>query len=175
MNAKRRSVILFAEPAVSGHRLSYVRLLATEALRRGYVVHLALPAGGVSSPEYKTHIADLERDLAVETYNRFSLSALEDLAIQTGAHRTVVTDGDALALQIAKRGRWKGEGQLSLLIMREKAQADSVRVRMWVRERREAPCDTEGGVDSECKCRSPKVSDLGWNVTLPCRHRSRRT
>lgn len=133
MNAKRRSVILFAEPAVSGHRLSYVRLLATEALRRGHLVHLALPADGVLSPEYQTHIADLERDLTVETYSRFSLSALEALTIQTGAHRTVVTDGDALALQIAKKGRWKGNGQLSLLIMREKAQTDSVRVRMWVK------------------------------------------
>lgn len=133
MNAERRSVFLLAEPAVSGHRLSYVRLLATEALRRGHSVHIALPEGGTTSPEFRTHIADLANDVTFETLNRFALSELAAMTIRTGAFRTVVTDGDALALELARTGRWSGSGQLSILIMRENAQADSLRARMWAK------------------------------------------
>ncbi|UXM90754.1 hypothetical protein [Paenarthrobacter sp. JL.01a] len=133
MNANRSSVFLFAEPAVSGHRLSYVRLLATEALRRGHSVHIALPEGGTTSPEFGTHIADLARDVTLQTLKRFSLAELAALTDRTGACRTVVTDGDALALELARTGRWSGRGKLSLLIMRENAQTDSLRVRMWAK------------------------------------------
>lgn len=127
--------VLLAEPRISGHRLAYVRILAEEALARGHTVHIALPPGAPESAEFQTHIADLAVRIAFHSISDFRLQSLASLSSKLGVSRTVVTDGDALALQLAKRGRWHGPGRLSVLIMRETAQKSDFWLVYWTKNR----------------------------------------
>lgn len=117
-----KPAVLLAEPRISGHRLAYVKVLAEEALGRGHSVHVGLPPGAGESTEFQTHIASLLHRISIITIAHFNLQSLEAISSTLGVARTVVTDGDALALQLAKRGRWRGGGRLSILIMRENVQ-----------------------------------------------------
>lgn len=117
-----RPAVLLAEPRISGHRLAYVKVLAEEALGRGHSVHVGLPPGARESAEFQTHIAGLIHRISVISIEHFNLQSLETISSALDVARTVVTDGDTLALQLARRGRWRGSGRLSVLIMRENVQ-----------------------------------------------------
>lgn len=118
-----RKKILFAEPSSSGHRLSYVGLLARRALKKGHAVHVSLPEGSSGSPEFDTHLAGIADFIQLSSFEKFDLELLNRLSRDLGIDRTVVTDGDSLALPLARRGGWRGHGRLSLLIMRESVQS----------------------------------------------------
>lgn len=133
MKSEADITVLLAEGSVSGHRLAYVRLLAEEALERKYQVHIALPAGSTECQEFATHLNHLAHKVRVETLPSLKLRDLEALSLRVKAKRTVVTDGDALAIQLARAGGWKGEGRLSILIMRECAQPDKNPLKMWIK------------------------------------------
>lgn len=129
----QENVFLLAEKNPAGHRLAYVRLLAEEALRRSNGVHIVLPPQAPASIEFETHLAHLRGQVELHIMEDFSFINLVALSKRLGATRTVVTDGDALALQVVKRGGWFGAGRLSLLIMREFAQGESSRAKLWVK------------------------------------------
>lgn len=126
--------VLLVEGNVSGHRLSYVRLLAREAISRGYSVHLATSPRASETPEFSAHLTDCLHDITVSAHSDFGIRAIEKLSLELGASRTVIPDGDASALQLARRGRWRGRSRLSLLIMRESAQPDKFRLRGLIKQ-----------------------------------------
>ncbi|GAB14340.1 hypothetical protein ARGLB_064_01020 [Arthrobacter globiformis NBRC 12137] len=125
--------VLLAEPRFSGHRLAYVRVLAEEALRRDQLVHVALPSDAVDSAEFRVHLSDLLGRVSFIEIANFGLNALEETSKRVNASRTVVTDGDGLALELAKRGSWRGAGRLSVLIMRESVQHPGPRILRWLK------------------------------------------
>ena len=130
MKQPKNLSVLFAERSISGHRLSYVRILAAEALARGYQVHVALPHGASDSHELDAHLGDVAHSLTLHPYEG-GLEPLASLSRELNVDRTVVTDGDALAFELARRRKWPGGNSLSLLIMRESAQGDGI----WLKRR----------------------------------------
>src|SRR4051794_13910692 len=55
---------VLVEPNGSGHRLSYVRLLVQACRERGLEPKVILSNDAMGTPEYKTHLGDLDlRDL----------------------------------------------------------------------------------------------------------------
>lgn len=146
--------VLLAEPRISGHRLAYVSILAEEALARGHTVHVALPPGARESAEFQTHIAGLAIRIELHSISDFGLQSLATLSSNLGVSRTVVTDGDALALQLAKRGRWHGHGRLSVLIMRETAQKSDFWPVYW----------TKNGIKKVITLRAALVSQVDLAV-----------
>lgn len=135
MKSENDATVLLAERSFSGHRLGYVRLLAEEALRRNHRVHIALPIGGAESEEFKTHLGHLSERVDLTALPKFDLQALETFSRAVNANRVVVSDGDLLAVQLAKAGSWRGTGRLSILIMREHAQPDKSAFKMWMKNR----------------------------------------
>lgn len=121
--------VLLVEGNVSGHRLSYVKLLTAEAISRGHSVHLATSPGASSTQEFTAHLGDCVKEITVSEHSDLGIRAIEQLSIQLGASRTVISDGDAFALALARGGRWRGRSRLSLLIMRESAQPDKYPLR----------------------------------------------
>ncbi|MBG6237082.1 hypothetical protein IWX78_000025 [Mycetocola sp. CAN_C7] len=133
-NAADRPVII-VEPNPTGHRLSYVRLIAAEALEQGQRVVLSTSEGATSAPEYELHLAGISARIGVVT-TPTDPTSIEALARGLNAALTVVPDGDLFAIELAKRGFWRG-GKLAVLIMRESAQPKripgTVRVRSWIK------------------------------------------
>lgn len=122
MTADVSESILLVESNFTGHRLAYIRLLAEEALRRSMRVHIALPIHATSSAEFELHLGHLVGLVEVQALNKFNLVTIEHHSKAVKAQRTIVTDGDSLALELFITGRWRGFGRLSTLIMRECAQ-----------------------------------------------------
>ncbi|WP_214965590.1 hypothetical protein [Arthrobacter sp. ISL-48] len=133
MKPNDADTVLLTEPSISGHRLAYVRLLAEESLKRDHQVHIALPEGGRESAEFATHLGHLFGDIELSVLPKFNLKGVEAHSRLVNAERTVITDGDALALQLARAHKWNGSGRVSVLIMREHAQPDNSRIKMWMK------------------------------------------
>lgn len=126
--------ILLIEANVSGHRLFYIRLLLAEALSRGYSVHLATLCGAPQSPEFRTHLHDLEHKIALTELPDLSLETIARLSSDLKSDLTIIPDGDATAFKLATVGKWHGNGHLSLLIMREYAQSDPIFARRVIKQ-----------------------------------------
>jgi hypothetical protein len=114
--------VVLVEGNPSGHRLSYVRVLAEAALGRGDSVTLVTSSDAVADGRFEAHLGRLRERMTVMTHDGFDLTSLAKLTDAIGPTITVVPDGDAIAVELARTGRWNGAGRLSLLIMREKAQ-----------------------------------------------------
>ena len=114
--------VLFVEHSVSGHRLFYVRLLAEEAIRRGWKPTLALPEELLEAREVRLHLESLGDSIRLMSSNGSNLNETERLSRQVNAAITVVADGDWLVWPLVTRLKWNGHGTLSVLVMREKAQ-----------------------------------------------------
>ncbi len=127
------AVTLIIEQNVSGHRLSYVRLISDRASATSRVI-IALNPTQDDREEIALHLADLSVDVSLIWRSLGSLSAIEALSREVGATKTVVPDGDAIALQLARRRRWKGAGSVSVLIMRESLPSRwGIPVRTWAK------------------------------------------
>ncbi|MHC6593418.1 glycosyltransferase family protein [Arthrobacter sp. C152] len=107
--------------------------MLTEALSRGAEVHIGLPSGASESAEYQIHLNDLSDNFRLSTIEDFGLRELERLSLEFGVTRTIVTDADILARQVASTGSWRGSGTLSILIMREKAQGRALSPITWLK------------------------------------------
>lgn len=118
----RRVVIV--EPNPTGHRLFYVHLLADAADRSGDAVTLVL-GGTPAQEDLRVHLTGLSANVEVLLRPVSSVKEVAAISRSLSASLTVVPDGDGLALELARRGRWSGLGELSLLVMREKAQPSS--------------------------------------------------
>lgn len=114
--------VLIVEGNVTGHRLSYVRILLDAAVGAGFEVTLALPPEADATPEFATHLSSSESQYSRCGMAEFDLASIADVARQLNATRTVVPDGDALAVALASARRWDAPGTLSVLVMREFAQ-----------------------------------------------------
>ncbi|MFJ6284411.1 glycosyltransferase [Pseudarthrobacter oxydans] len=68
--------------------------------------------------------------IEVTPMGEFNFESVAAHSRRVGAGRTIVTDGDSLAREIAKTRRWAGSGRLSVLIMREFAQSEKSHIKM---------------------------------------------
>lgn len=113
---------LIIEKNATGHRLYYVNLLARAALARGDKVAVVLGTSQIGAQEIDIHLRSISDQISAAFVDSFELSDIEQLSKKYGASITVVPDGDLFAISLARAGRWKGTGELSILIMRERAQ-----------------------------------------------------
>lgn len=116
----RSGRLLVIEDDPSGHHLVYVRHLITAALARGWNITFATNRNVVTSTEYAEHLAELVG--AVEIVSDAPTSTPADvtaLAQRCCASRTVVPDGDALAMAFGVTRRWRGPGVMVALVMRD--------------------------------------------------------
>lgn len=120
--------VLIVSENISGHRLSYVRLLTDHALAMGMRVTLALPEAAPGSETFQVHLAAIRDAIDVVSPSNFGVPALNALAVSLGVSKTIVPDGDRLLYEIARKGGWT-RGQLSLLIMRPGGQSHGTLVR----------------------------------------------
>ena len=118
-------ITLVVEPNPTGHRLSYVRLLADAAISRGDRVVFATTTVAVDSDEFRVFLEPLGDSIDVVTIPEATPSAIEKLVRATAAQLAVVPDGDRFAMRLGARGRWRGEANLSVLIMRDPVSARS--------------------------------------------------
>jgi glycosyltransferase involved in cell wall biosynthesis len=117
------SVTLIVERNRTGHRLFYVRLLASAATARGDDVIVVLSPGDTASMEARLHLASLPDAVRVVEEDSLGLADVEALSHRYAADRVVLPDADRATMDLAtRRGGWKGAGALSLLVMREAAQ-----------------------------------------------------
>ncbi|MDZ7677402.1 MAG: glycosyltransferase [Acidimicrobiales bacterium] len=86
----------------TGHRLHYVRLLASASLDRGRPVTVLLPDAATASPEYQVHLGDLDpldRELLADSNVAHAVRRASELA---GTEDLVVfPDGDAALAPLA--------------------------------------------------------------------------
>jgi hypothetical protein len=117
------------EPNSSGHRLYYVRLLVQDAARAGNDVVVFLHRESVTTDEYMVQLEDIAHLFSLSPLpadlQRLSLKFLQNIALDSELDLTVVPDGDYVARSMAMSKGWRGRGQLSVLVMREKAQPSS--------------------------------------------------
>ena len=111
--------VLILERIHSGHRLYYVRILATAAHERGSKVTIVLGKGGAESEEARLHLSTLPESIGIREEIGADLTTAARLSHQLKADVTVVPDGDWLLKPLVKARRWRGTGALSLLVMRE--------------------------------------------------------
>ena len=132
--AKRRGLVyetsdpvtLIVEKNTSGHRLYYVRMLATAACERGTRVVIALCLAQAETSEVAVHLSDLPDGIDIIHVTDLSLKSVTMLSRDVNASVTVVPDGDLFAIDLGLRGKWSGLGLLSVLVMREVAQRASI-------------------------------------------------
>ncbi|MDQ0734047.1 hypothetical protein [Arthrobacter agilis] len=120
--------VAIVEPNFTGHRLYYVRLLVEESTRRGDEVFVLLADGASSSDEFKHQLADLQGKFTLvslrERTQNLDVGRLGSIAADFKTDLIVVPDGDRVARAMAFSSKWKGPGNLSVLVLREKAQSD---------------------------------------------------
>ncbi|MDO5684284.1 MAG: hypothetical protein Q4G46_15850, partial [Propionibacteriaceae bacterium] len=114
--------VLVVEPNMEGHRFNYARILVAECQHRGIPVTLVttptgradyLAKAGATVPDAWELVTDGTRPGAAE---------LARVSEKVGATTVVVPDGDAMALGLARRPRWRSTADLRILIMRAHAQ-----------------------------------------------------
>lgn len=121
----RRSVLV-VEPKTSGHRLYYVRLLVEEILAQGQIAIVAGSKSARTTSEWAMHMGHLDGLIEfVEIVDNTS-DEVSRTARQAAVQHVVVPDGDALAMELGWRRRWKSDATLSVLVMREPDQPSVV-------------------------------------------------
>lgn len=110
--------VLLVEANNDGHRFWYVRLLAEYALANGDFVGIVLRTGAQDSEEFRLHLVHLLPFVHIEESTSFEAKDIARISTRFGSTVTVVPDGDALAYNIARLGRWPATCTLSILIMR---------------------------------------------------------
>ncbi|MEC5151157.1 hypothetical protein [Cryobacterium sp. GrIS_2_6] len=113
---------MIVEKNPDGHRLYYVRILAEHCLLLGRRVCLVLGKATESGAETQIHLRDLLNRVTVLETTDFSQGEVERLSRVVGATLTVIPDGDRFAIELGRAGSWAGSGEVSLLVMRERAQ-----------------------------------------------------
>lgn len=116
-----RPHVLVMEPTMDGHRFNYVRILVAACERRGLTVTLLTTAEGWAE-FVATSEGQVDPRVEVLAPGVDRLRALETTSRRLDASVVVVPDGDRLAFDLARRGRWRGRGELRILAMREFAQ-----------------------------------------------------
>lgn len=114
--------VLIVAENISGHRLSYVRVLAEHAVSLGMSVSLAIPKDAPQSELFQTHLGGIRGRIHVVSPAEFSVRTLNSLAKSLAATKTIVPDGDQLLYEVLRKGGWT-EGTLSLLVMRPGGQS----------------------------------------------------
>ncbi|MCU6479906.1 hypothetical protein [Arthrobacter sp. A2-55] len=132
MNSNSEIRVLIYEPVGTGHRFYYVRLLIEAALKRGDTVAVGLTRESFNCPEYKLHLKHFESQISMYIATSNDLSSIESISEKFRADLTVIPDGDIFARRLIRKGKWRGAGRLSILIMRERSQNRSNPVRVWV-------------------------------------------
>lgn len=115
------SHVVIMAPAMDGHRFNYVRILL--AACDGWAAHVTV----LTTAEGREEFLAKNEGGVVPHWEIFEpgvdrLRALEDTSRRMRASMVVVPDGDRLAFHLARRGRWRGRGELRILVMREFAQ-----------------------------------------------------
>ena len=123
--------VIIYEPSVRGHRLYYVALLADGAKSRGDAVILAVSAGSTYTAEWAAHMQQISSEEIVEV-GHLDLKGLEKLSYSAFADKMIVPDGDWLVPQLLKGLGWGGRGNLSLVVMRIRAQRNGSIARRWL-------------------------------------------
>lgn len=98
--------VLIVSQDHEGHRLMYVRLLASAALDRGDSVVLALTRPGLRSEEHRLHlgpVADRCRQVVLAD-PPLTVTGLRRQAMRYGCTRVMVPDGDRFAIRLGMRG-----------------------------------------------------------------------
>lgn len=116
--------VVIMEPNMDGHRFNYVRILLAACDRRGVSATVLTTAEGRAEFRGKSEGRPDPRFEILEPGSD-RLVALERTSCRLDASLVVVPDGDRLAFRLARRGRWRGRGELRILAMREFAQPGS--------------------------------------------------
>ena len=119
--ATPRSHVVILAPTMDGHRFNYVRILLAACDRRGAPVTVLTTAEGREEFVAKNEGGPAPYWEILEPGSD-RLRALAETSRRLGASLVVVPDGDHLAFDLARRGRWHGRGELRILVMREFAQ-----------------------------------------------------
>jgi len=114
---------LIVEGTVSGHRLYYVRILASHLAQSGWNVTVVTRTGGLETKEALLHLAGLSESVSLVESESLRLCDIESISRDVSAVLTVVPDGDWLLKELPKRVGWRGSGKLKFLIMREDSQS----------------------------------------------------
>jgi glycosyltransferase involved in cell wall biosynthesis len=112
--------VLIVEDDPDGHRLGYVRHLATYGLEAGWKVTVAVTPAVSASVQAATEFGGLDGVQFVEFDGPADLPAIAALTHDVRPDLTIVPDADLVATALA-RARWTGHGALSLLVMRDPA------------------------------------------------------
>lgn len=110
--------LLIFEPRHDGHHLMYVRLLVDAAASRGFDVAVATSEAAFSSDEWATHMGGSNSPFMPIGLRRPSYRALISTSRSTSADVVLVPGGDHIALRLGWAGRWRGAGELRVLVMR---------------------------------------------------------
>ena len=119
------TVVLIVEPNPSGHRLSYVALVARACLSQGATVVLRTNPHALAHENWSLHLGPLAADIDVRTDKDHTLGELARMARHLRATRTIILESDNYLPSVLMSG-WNGHGRLSLLVMRDEVQAGNV-------------------------------------------------
>jgi hypothetical protein len=128
--------VLIVEGDPHGHRLFYVKLLIEQASQDGVMAAFVTTVRCRESSEFDATLSPLLKMGMFELVVRddLGLESITALSRATGSGRTVLLDGDSYIRALAKARRWRGLGEVSVLIMREHAQPGGSRLSTFVRE-----------------------------------------
>lgn len=110
--------LLIVERNISGHRLMYVRRLATYAQKMRISVLLMLPTDSTATEEFRNMFGELPEDIQVLESNDFAPKKILDVAVAHKAERVVIPDGDAHLLRLALNAPRTRKIRPNILLMR---------------------------------------------------------
>lgn len=122
-------VLLWA-PNPAGHRLYYIGLLARHATLLGLSVTIATQHSAEFEENAELHLASLGPAVQYLFVSDTSLAGIQEAARRTRATLVLAPDGDQVAWDILRSGRWKSDVPIRLLVMRPSGQS-GVRTRKF--------------------------------------------
>ncbi|RKT36067.1 hypothetical protein DEU34_0573 [Microbacterium sp. AG1240] len=120
------SSVIIVEGNPTGHRLSYVSLLADAADESAMNISILTSKVARDSPEWALHLGSFEG--AVELDESENLEQFARLADERAASVVVIPDGDKYLKHLFLHG-WRSSSRISLLVMRPDGQASGGRLR----------------------------------------------
>ncbi|TKV57356.1 glycosyltransferase [Nakamurella flava] len=111
------AVVLIVESNPSGHRLSYVRVIADQARSDGHAVRILLGGRCEGHENFGLHLSQYDCVVSFGGEN-LSIGEMEQFSLRVNATVVVVPDGDTLLVPLLRRAGWSGGGRVRLLVMR---------------------------------------------------------
>lgn len=91
-------------------------------LAQGHRAIIATSSGAVATSEWQLHLGQLSSKVQVLKSEGNSPESIARLAANARIDHVVVPSGDAAAVQLGMRRKWRARATITLLIMRDKPQ-----------------------------------------------------